>query len=355
MDYISQMLMMSANGIASSGWDGVADGYLAAVHRDSPYLSIYGRVGSTFNRLFDPTELPTGLGNDVSFSTDGIHLVLALSSSPYLTIYKRSNNTFTKLPDPSYLPDRDRYSLAFSSNGVYLAVGGLYSPYIDVYIRNQDTDTFTLFYSSNFDSSTTYDLSFSPDGVYLAAAQSDLRGENLRVYKRGTFGFAKLPEEAIDFQPPDRGRSVAFSPDGIYLVLGHEDDVFAPTNRFLTIYKRNGDIFNKLDDPLEVPTDESYGAAFSPDGTLLVVGNGGTPYVYERNNDTFTKLPDLPGWSSSGLVNDISFSADGTYLAFGRTGSPYLVIYERNGTTFNKLNTPANIPQSPIYGISFYL
>src|SRR5690554_1483990 len=75
---------------------------------------------------------------------------------------------------------------------------------------------------------------------------------------------------------------------GTYLVVAHD------SSPHVTIYKRNGDTFTKLDDPAALPGGVGYGAAFSPDGAYLAVAHYTSPHVtiYKRNGDTFTKLDD---------------------------------------------------------------
>ena len=65
------------------------DTYLAVAHESSPRLTVYKRIGDTFNKLTDKIDVsPTGSGHGVSFSSDDTYLAVAHDYSPYLTVYK---------------------------------------------------------------------------------------------------------------------------------------------------------------------------------------------------------------------------------------------------------------------------
>ena len=73
--------------------------------------------------------------------------------------------------------------------------------------------------------------------------------------------------------PTGWGHGTAFSPDSNYLSVAHD------TSPFVTIYKRSGDTFTKLDNPAILPTGLGYGTAFSPDSSYLSVAHGTSPFV----------------------------------------------------------------------------
>ena len=69
------------------------------------------------------------------------------------------------------------------------------------------------------------------------------------------------------------------------------------------------------------------GCVFSPDGTLLAVAHGGSPYITIYNTSTWTKLAN-PSVLPSNTANGCAFSPDGTLLAVAHGGSPYITIYD---------------------------
>ena len=158
--------------------------------------------------------------------------------------------------------------------------------------------------------------------------------------------FVKLLDP--DDLPAGYSFGCAFSPDGVYLAVAHGN---LP---FITIYKRNGDVFTKLSDPDDLPTSTCLGCAFSPDGNYLAIIFFSSPYItiYKRNGDVFTKLPD-PDDLPPGSGQDCTFSPDGNYLVIAHQGSPYITIYKRNGDVFTKLSDPDDVPIRPSTGCSF--
>ena len=88
---------------------------------------------------------------------------------------------------------------------------------------------------------------------------------------------------------------------------------------------------------------------------FLAVAHDSSPFVtiYGQDVDTFTNLANpatLPTETSYG----VAFSADGTYMAVVHYTSPRVTIYKRSGDTFTKLANPAALPANTGYGVAFY-
>ena len=93
--------------------------------------------------------------------------------------------------------------------------------------------------------------------------------------------------------PTGNSFGTAFSPDGTYLSVAHDN------SPFITIYKRSGDVFTKLDNPATLPTSNSFGTAISPDGNYLSVAHVSSLFItiyIAAGYDTSTqfKLPTSP-------------------------------------------------------------
>ena len=116
-------------------------------------------------------------------------------------------------------------------------------------------------------------------------------------------------------------------------------------DRYITIYKRSGDVFTKLADPATLPTNTGRGCTFSPDGTYLSVAHDTSPFItiYKRSCDVFTKLTN-PSTLPAHTARDCAFSPDGTYLSVAHETSPYITIYKRSGDVFTKLTNPSTLP-----------
>lgn len=158
------------------------------------------------------------------------------------------------------------------------------------------------------------------------------RSANTDLVVQDSIAFTKLPDPAV--LPVGSTLGAAFSHDSAYLAVGVTHTM--PNEPHLLIYKRNGDTFTKLADPMQ-PGGIISSVTFSHDSTYLAVGHSASPYVsiYKRSGDTFTKLPNpdaLP--PLSGL--SVAFNSDSTYLAVGHNNDPYLTIYKRSGDTFTR-------------------
>ena len=148
--------------------------------------------------------------------------------------------------------------------------------------------------------------------------------------------------------PAGDGSGAAFSPDGTYLAVANS------TSPFITIYKRSGDTFVKLDNPSTLPTGNGKGTAFSPDGTYLAVShsNSSRITIYKRSGDTFTKLAD-PSALPTSIGNGTAFSPDGTYLAVAHSSSPFITIYKAPLKTFaSKIQNLAYLTDGASLGIT---
>jgi WD40 repeat protein len=155
-------------------------------------------------------------------------------------------------------------------------------------------------------------LSFSPDGLVLAAASSDV----VQLWQTAN------PRHPTLMGPPLTGFSayvatVAFSPDGRVLAAGSFDgtmglwDVANPAHP------------TALGPPLRLSTSGVQSVAFSPDGQVLAAGGlDGVIRLWDVANPAHPTLFGRPLASDAGGVYSVAFSPDGRTLATGN----------RNGT-----------------------
>lgn len=298
--------------------------------------------------LPSPSTLPTGNGNCTVFSPDGMYLVVGHFVTPFISIYKRSGDTFTKLSNPSTIPTGIVEAVSFSQDGTYLAVmlTSTASPYVMIYKRSGDTFTKLSDLANPPTSPNGYagGIAFSADGTYLAVAQGTTSG--VYMYKRTGDVFNRLTSPFSDIV--SNGLCVAFSPDANYFAYGTSG------SPYLMIYKRSGDTFVKLPDPITGPGGYVIAASFSSDGVYLALALTSSPYlaIYKRSGDVFTKLTN-PSILPTGIGLILSFSPDGTYLAVGHDVSPFITIYKRSGDTFTKLTNPTILPAGVVSGVAY--
>ena len=308
---------------------------------------------------------PAGIVRGVSFSPDGQYLAAAHSKSPYITIYKRDGDTFTKLPDPAELPAGGGNGTAFSSDGSYLAVVHDYAPHLTIYKRSGDTFTKlatpaglpVLKYPST---DGAYDVSFSPDDTYLAVVHKSGKTDKryLTIFKRSGDTFTKLDDPDVVLTDPSEygsgsGHSVAFNSDGRYLTVGYSEA--ADLSSYLTIYERTGDSFSRLEGVEDMATGTVYSVAFSPDGQYLAAGcNNPNVTIFKRDGAGFEKLRDT-GASPDSMPRDIAFSPDSKYVVMilSRSYEPCVDYYVRYGDTFVQLERPDDTPISQGNAVCF--
>lgn len=135
----------------------------------------------------------------------------------------------------------------------------------------------------------------------------------------------------------------AFSPDGTLLVIGHSG------SPYITIY--NTADWSKRPSLSQLPSGTPYGLAFSADGSKLAVAHDTSPFVTIYNTADWTKLPNPSQLPPSGGGRSVSFSPDGAKLAVGHFSSPYVTIY--NTEDWTKIANPAQLPTGTVYGVAF--
>jgi len=316
---------------------------LAVAHVNTPFITAYSYYADVFTKRPNPDVLPTGNGNGIAFSVDGVYLAVAHTTTPSITIYKRYGDTFKKLADPATLPAGIGRDCAFSADGMYLAVAHEVTPFITIYKRNGDVFT-SLGAELPAGYGDPWGCAFSADGVYLAFAL--LTSPYVIIYKRDGDTFTNLADPAT--LPTGSGMGCDFSVDSVYLSVAHA------TTPFVTIYKRSGDTFIKLANPTTLPTGTGKGCSISADGVYLTVAHSVTPFItiYKRAGDTFIKLTN-PATLPTGDAYDCAFSANGVYLAVAHTTTPFITVYKRNGDIFTKLADPVTLPAFTGYGCAF--
>ncbi|WP_050696606.1 WD40 repeat domain-containing protein [Anaeromassilibacillus senegalensis] len=281
--------------------------YIAVRYEAAPYLKVYKRSGQTITELSISVDLSSGIPA-ICFSPDGTYL--AVSRENDIVIYKRSGDAFTELSTPTLKAPDQAISMSFSPNANYLAAGFMFAHSVKIYKRSGDN--FTELSNAITISDDIYSVGFSPDGIYLAVGISN----TLLMFKRSGDVFNQINTvDASDGTP----QSLCFSPDGTYLASGGD--------KCLEVYKRIDDTFTKLSSIILAPSASIFSVNFSPDGNYLAAGHSRSPFltVCKRDGDTFVRL-NTPMIAESN-VYAVCFSLDGKYLYVGKLNEPYFVAY----------------------------
>lgn len=283
-----------------------------------------------------PSSAPTSTVASLAFSDDGVYIVGAANTSAEpVFVYKRSGDVLTKLTSPANLPAVSPSGpISLSGGATYIAVSyGSTSPYIEVYKRSGDT--FPTKATVSTTATNVNRVSISRDSIYLAVGRSN--APFIEVHKRSGDVFTKLPD--FSTVPVFAPAGVAFSPDGVYLVVTVNNAI---SPRTVYIYKRSGDTFTLLPDDVTVvsPSD----VYFNNDGSYMTVRSSTAPYVsvFRRNGDVFTKLESSSNVSS---LNSPSFVTNDTFAAC--TTNSGLMYFKIKGDGVVRLYKDNNLPAPP--------
>ena len=314
-------IMPSASeGVWETSWS--PDGqYLAvgAYNNDANRFVIYKFLNGTLMKLPDPGTLPGEMVRSIAWSPNGNYVAVGsqTSGAGRFTIYKRSGDTFTKLADPSDMPTRYVAALGWSPDSTYLGVGGGAWLDSDFLVYKRSGDTFTKLSGVASPGDDHREISWTPDGTYMAVAFT--WGGAVAIYKRDGDTFTRLPNPS-EMPSPTMGIAVRWSSDGTYLAVGStnfESDVGA-----VTLYKRDGDTLTKVDSPAAAADRGVKALSWSPDGRYLIVGHSQGVYgradLYRREGDSLMKITDPDGVFGGVGVLAADWSPDGKYLAMGR-------------------------------------
>lgn len=163
---------------------------------------------------------------------------------------------------------------------------------------------------------TTNGVAFSPDGRLCAIAAYAY--PYLYVYNTSDWSRVTLTGGI----PNGAGMCVAFSPDGSLLAVGE-------TSNILVIYETT--TWSKKTISGGLPPAYVTAAAFSPDGATLAVTHGGGPYLTLYKTSDFSKKTTSMSVTRQGKT--CAFSPDGSKLVVGIGGSPGFHVFNLSDET----------------------
>lgn len=280
-----------------------------------------------------------------TFSPDGRLLVVAGTFPGKAKIYTVNGVTLTYSGDIQDLPVSVSGGLAFSPDGSLLVIGVGNSACI---YSVQGTE---LVSAGSVTVKSLSCMTFSPDGAVFIAGSSGSRGM-LSVFS--VDGTTFTAAGSVSFR---NAQCLALSPDGGTLVAAGSSGrakVYSVEGTTLT---EVGDLYA---DAEGTALDNSvYAVAFSPDGSLLVLGGtlSGRVKVYSVDGTSITYLSDIYADTEGtaldfGNVTDIAFSPDGSMLFLVGASIGWARVYSVNGTSITYIKTIEGEEDSRLLAIS---
>jgi WD40 repeat protein len=270
------------------------------------------------------------------FSPDGTHIATVDDSysQPIPNIWHTTGGTPVKLisADNALHPDRNIRSIAFSPDGKNL-IAGMYEPksctiiFWDA-VSGSQTKTLDDPYCKEHDKKLIFDVAYSPDGKFVAAAEGEKRAVIWDAQTGKIMHELSVGENFV--------YSVAFSPDSSLLAVGNED-------MLTTIWDVSTGSKLKT---LEGHTGWVQALAFSPDGKLLLTGSADSHAILwdvEKGTEIFTLIGHAAG------VNKVAFSPDGTLIATASNDGTTKIWNTASGA----LSTTISASAGPVTGLAF--
>lgn len=323
----------------------LAVGFLSPV--TAKPINLYGQDVDTFNLLPTPPVDNSNQVNDISFSSDGLYVALALNDAPFISIYKRSGDNLVKMATPSIAPTGAGRGISFGKGSDFLLVAHEVSPFFTFYKRNGE-----IFEKRANPETLPNGLctccAFSPDGKTFALGSS--AGTRINIYEATPEGVLTRSTDPSKL-PTGSMSALRFSADGIYLSAGFS------AGEFIINYKWNGTRFVALPAPSAPPASGVLSLAYSPDSTYLAFSTSNTTgraiFVYKRAGDSYNLIA-TANVPLVQLAQKMAFSSDGTKLALGQQVSPFLAILSRSGDVFTRLADVASPPPRAGNAVAFY-
>lgn len=233
-------------------------------------------------------------------------------------------------------------SATFSPDGKLLVITGDFNDFIKYYAVNGATLTYlgNLTINGELYNNTVGGANFSPDGKWLIVCTSNggyfataYRVDGINITY--AFGILNNTTTTTLYGKPNRA---VFSPDGKTLVL---IGAFTGAAKIYTVTDDSILYVSELysDNNNTALSSYAYGAAFSPNGKLFVIGGQFTGYakLYSVDGTNFTYLNDIPadatGTALNTYVRAAAFSPSGDALVLGGNFSNYGKIYAVNGSS----------------------
>lgn len=318
---------------------------------------------SSFNKLANPSSLPSSTGQAVAFSSSGTYLAVAYqngfivyewngvvfnavttealgpcycctfsndenylavgsSVSPYIYIYSRSGSVFSLISSPGILPTGTVLSCAFSNTtSNYLVVGTNSSPYLIAYVKSGSVfNQLTNLSYSNVSSVTG--CAFNYNDSYLVASSN--AGQTIILYQfSGIFVPVPVVSPSV---PPTAATGITFSESGFLVAAS---DTSSP---YIDVYFQNGNVLFSEQHLNTLPNSASKNCTISFDNKYLVTVNSDSPYINLYGLNVASNALITAGLALTKYVPVHFYIASGTAVLSGHVTAILNYSYIASGT-----------------------
>lgn len=359
------------NSNISSLWPRSGSLFLAVAHATTPFISVYPFSSLGFGaKLSNPSTLPTGAGNDVAFTTDGMTMAVVHDTSPYVSVYPFSGSGIgTKYSDPGTAIPSIGNGVAFNPSGNAIAIAHLLSPFVTAY-------PWSAGFGSKYSNPTTIPASsgqtvqFSPNGNDIAVGHTS--APFLSVYPWSSGFGSKYADHPSNYTASVNSIvALKFHPSGNFINVGFVSSGSLTNTRIERTYSFtsgtgfNAGYFDTTSSATKLSAastegSDIYSLDYNPAGTDVAFGtNGNVPYSrsFAFNTSTgYTSQYTDPATDTTGKpVNGTEFSPDGNYLAQAHNTTPFVTVWPwTTGTGYGtKITNPVTLPASTGNGIAW--
>jgi hypothetical protein len=276
----------------------------------------------------------------ISSNFDGNYLAIAYSylpdsfDGPKILFYKRNNLSFDKLN--------------ININNEWVGYGSPWNPAVNHFVTKSNLDSgYTIIYKYTEESITellrtsgTGYHDWSPDGNYLLTSNIVLGIPVVKIYKRTGDSYSETTLTGVYNNNIPYYALPEWSQDSQYITFTD-----ANNSTYLSVYKKNGEEFLKLENFVTLPigTSNVSLATFSPNNSYFILlynkGAGQFVTIYEYDGTELTPIQGFNDQNFSHNGNEFKWTNDEIYFI---TYNGYLYKYNSQLEIFGQGGNPFN-------------